>query len=122
MGAFRNLQKAQNETRFRTNTLLIFDLEKADEKNSLRVETFDSVNCAIARYETLEKELAGKADIVLVRSDTSEAIRYAFRNYYSDVNDFLTYIDEGCVTLQERMNEGSCHAYELLDSFFGSKL
>jgi putative GTP pyrophosphokinase len=76
-------------------------LEKAED--SLRVETFDSVNRAITRYEALEKELAGKADIVLVRSNTPEAIRDAFRNYYSDVNDFLTYIDEGRAILSGRV-------------------
>lgn len=93
--AFRNLQKAQSETRFRTTTILIFDFEKSGEHKSLRMETFDSVNRAISRYEALEKELAGRADIVLVRSDTPEAIRDAFRNYFSDVNEFLTYVDDG---------------------------
>lgn len=102
IAAFRNLQGASSSMRFKMNTILIFDLEKRIERKPLSIETFDNLNRAIARYETLEKELAGLAHIVLVRSATPEAIRDAFRNYFSDVNDLLEYLDVGRLILQQK--------------------
>ncbi|WP_155804560.1 hypothetical protein [Magnetospirillum fulvum] len=72
------------------NTLLIF------RDGDLETETFESVNKAIARYDQLEKNFEEtSADIVLVRADTPEDIRDAFRNYFSDANDFVKYINDG---------------------------
>jgi putative GTP pyrophosphokinase len=95
----RNLKSTESKVRFRTNTLLIFRTADEGSKGDLVVETFDSVNRAILRYEELEKELEGLADIVLVRADTPENIRDAFRNYFSDANDFVKYISDGLVSL-----------------------
>lgn len=98
ISVFETLQMTQSVAPFRTNSILILSLE--EKEDTLKVETYDSLSKAILRYETLEKELAGKADVVLVRSNTPEDIRNAFRNYYSDVNDFLKYIKDGCVNLK----------------------
>ena len=43
----------------------------------------------------LEKENPGR-DIVLVRAASSEEVRIAFRNYFSDAHEFIRMIDEGC--------------------------
>lgn len=40
-------------------------------------------------------------DIVLVRADTSEDVRLAFKNYFSDARDFLRLIDDGCARLSK---------------------
>lgn len=100
MRTFENLKHSKNRFAFRTNALLIFKGSKSEGDPDLEVLTFDSVNKAIAVYERLEKEYAGTpVDIVLVRADTPENMRDAFRNYFSDANDFVLYIKSGCKTL-----------------------
>jgi putative GTP pyrophosphokinase len=38
-------------------------------------------------------------DIVLVRADTSEDVRLAFKNYFSDARDFIGLVEDGCARL-----------------------
>jgi hypothetical protein len=38
-------------------------------------------------------------DIVLVRADTSDEIRLAFKNYFSDARDFIRLVEDGCTKL-----------------------
>ena len=38
-------------------------------------------------------------DIVLVRADTSDEVRLAFKNYFSDARDFIRMIEDGCTKL-----------------------
>ena len=49
-------------------------------------------------YPILEKQLP-ELDIVLVRADTSDEVRIAFRNYFSDARDFIQLLDDGCARL-----------------------
>jgi hypothetical protein len=58
-----------------------------------------SQSAATATYFKLEKEHP-KDDIVLVNADTFDSIRTAYRNYFSDVNEFVKYIDGGCQELK----------------------
>lgn len=103
MLTFQNLKLSENKVRFRTNMILIFPLQSDSTKGSdLEVETFDSINKAIERYDQLEKDLAGKADIVLVRADNPESIRDAFRNYFSDAIDFVKYLMDGVEELRSK--------------------
>ncbi|WP_145138118.1 RelA/SpoT domain-containing protein [Roseomonas gilardii] len=91
-----NLRKSSNLAAFKTNTILILHSPGSGTNiSSLETETYDNINKAIERYSLLEKEMSGKADIVLVRAENAENIRDAFRNYFSDTHDFVTYIDEG---------------------------
>ena len=100
MLTFENLKQSKDRASFKMNTILIFKGDVLKNVENLSIETFESVNKAISRYEQLEKEYAGTlTDIVLVRADTSEDIRVAFRNYFSDTNDFLKYVNEGCANL-----------------------
>jgi putative GTP pyrophosphokinase len=46
----------------------------------------------------LESESPEK-DVVLVHGDTSEEIRVAFKNYFSDARDFIKLIEDGCEKL-----------------------
>ena len=53
---------------------------------------------ALRRYFALEKLQPG-ADIVLVKGDTGADIRQSYKNYFSDPDDFLSYIEKGCARL-----------------------
>ena len=56
---------------------------------------------ALRRYFQLEKAGTG-ADIVLVKGDTGADIRLSYKNYFSDPNDFLRYVERGCARLSKR--------------------
>lgn len=49
---------------------------------------------AIRKYFQLER-LGTGADVVLVRGDTAADIRLSYKNYFSDPNDFLKYVEHG---------------------------
>jgi putative GTP pyrophosphokinase len=100
MGLFENLKQSKKAFGLKMNTLLIFHLEPREQEDALQTETFDNVNKAIERYEELEKSNRGNLDIVLVRADSSEDVRVAFRNYFSDAHDFVQYINDGCRILE----------------------
>lgn len=77
----------------RRNAILVYYLDEQIELDErLRVFRYENTIKAIHEYGRLEKELDGKADVVLVRASTDGSIREAYRNYYSDVEAFLTYI------------------------------
>jgi putative GTP pyrophosphokinase len=46
----------------------------------------------------LERALPDR-DIVLVRADTTDEVRLAFKNYFSDARDFIRMIEMGCAKL-----------------------
>lgn len=90
--------------RFKRNTLLIFRFNVDKNENSLTLQTFENVNRAIEAYDELEKELGETADIVLVRGESEENIRDAFRNYFSDARAFVDLIRTGIRTLENHGN------------------
>jgi putative GTP pyrophosphokinase len=92
MRAFSHLEKTNSKPKFKKNTLLIYITDTETNKKRLEIETFDTVNKAIQRYEELEKKYGDNADTVLVRAENEESIRDAFRNYFSDTNEFTRYI------------------------------
>ena len=75
------------------NTILIFN---SDE--DLEIRTFKNATSALKALFQLEKERPEK-DIVLVKADTNEDIRFAFKNYFSDANDFIKLLEDGCHVL-----------------------
>ena len=101
LSTFNNLRGVRSsERRFRKNTLLIFRFGGAEGDDSLEMRTFENVNRAIEAYDELEKELGESADIVLVRGETEESIRDAFRNYFSDARAFVDLINDGIAKLR----------------------
>ncbi|MBU4316125.1 MAG: RelA/SpoT domain-containing protein [Proteobacteria bacterium] len=64
----------------------------------LEILTFRDAPEALRALFQLEKEHPEK-DIVLVRADTSEEVRFAFKNYFSDAKDFVYLVEEGCQRL-----------------------
>ena len=72
------------------NMILIFSEDDELETRSYR----DATDALKALFE-LERENTCR-DIVLVKADTSEDIRIAFKNYFSDASEFLELINNGC--------------------------
>jgi hypothetical protein len=99
MATLDNLRQAGGtRRRFKKNMLLIFKYE-ADEENRLETRVYENVNRAIEAYDELEKEYGDRADIVLVRGETEENIRDAFRNYFSDARAFVDLMNDGLKAL-----------------------
>jgi putative GTP pyrophosphokinase len=90
----------KNPTNY-SNTILIFS-KSAD----LEIRNYRKATDAIDDLFKLEKEMP-ESDIVLVKAGKSEDIRLAFKNYFSDSNDFLRLIDEGCNSLTTKSTESS---------------
>jgi putative GTP pyrophosphokinase len=83
-----------------------------------------SIEDATAALFRLEKDNPDD-DIVLVAGDTLKAIRSAYRNYFSDVSEFIRYMEEGCKKLraspleappQMRLDFGTSRNDEILGS------
>ncbi|WP_267397710.1 MULTISPECIES: RelA/SpoT domain-containing protein [unclassified Sphingomonas] len=92
MAMLRALNSADSEVSEKKNVILIFGGE------SLETRTFRDATDALRELFRLEKEHPGQ-DIVLVRADSAEEVRIAFRNYFTDAGEFVRLIDEGCQQL-----------------------
>lgn len=88
--ALNTTDRAVTEKR---NIILILPPEGQSEE--LETLTFRDAPDALRELFRLEKENPGK-DIVLVRADTSEDVRIAFRNYFSDAKEFIQLVEHGC--------------------------
>lgn len=96
LSTLKNLRDSQGRrSAFRRNTLLIFRFDAAEGEDNLEIKTFETVNKAIEAYDKLEKSLGEAADVVLVRGETEESIRDAFRNYFSDARAFVDLLESG---------------------------
>jgi ppGpp synthetase/RelA/SpoT-type nucleotidyltranferase len=71
------------------NAILIFSPD-----GELEIKTYRSAPEALRALFQLESEQSGK-DIVLVKADTNEEVRFAFKNYFSDAQDFINLIEQG---------------------------
>lgn len=91
----RGLNAADKAVSEKRNAILIFSGSR-----DLEIRTYrDSTDALRALFE-LEKQLPDR-DIVLVRADTSDEVRLAFRNYFSDARDFIRLVEEGCAKLSK---------------------
>ena len=108
------LNTIETDLSARRNVILIFD---SDDK--LEVKAYRYATEAIAALFRLERENPDK-DIVLVRADTAEEVRTAFRNYFSDARAFVDLVENGCERLSghdiDHMDA------ELWDDMFGKDL
>ncbi len=89
----RGLNAANRDVSDKRNAILIFS-----ETGDLEVRAFRDAPDALRALFDLEKQFPDR-DIVLVRADTSEEVRLAFRNYFSDASDFIRLLEDGCATL-----------------------
>lgn len=89
----RGLNSADKAVTENRNAILIFA-----STGSLEVQTFRDATDALKALFELEKKYPDR-DIVLVRADTSDEVRLAFKNYFSDARDFIRLVEEGCAKL-----------------------
>ena len=89
----RGLNQAKNEVSNKKNTILIFS-----DKGELEVKSYRDATDALRALFLLEEEMPHN-DIVLVRADSSDEVRLAFRNYFSDAREFVRLIDAACAKL-----------------------
>jgi hypothetical protein len=91
--ALRGLNAANKAVSGKRNAILIFG-----DTGNLEIRTFRDAPDALQALFELERELPNQ-DIVLVRADTSDEVRLAFRNYFSDARDFIRLLESGCEKL-----------------------
>ncbi len=89
----KSLNAANKTVSTNRNTILIFS-----GAGNLDVRTFRDAPDALRALFELERKMPDH-DIVLVRADTSDEVRLAFRNYFSDARDFIRLVDIGCERL-----------------------
>lgn len=90
LGTLRGLNLSEATLSKNRNKILIFS-----ESGELETKMYRNATEALKALFQLERELPGK-DIVLVRADTSDDVRYAFKNYFSDAHDFIHLVEDGC--------------------------
>ena len=95
MQMLRGLNAADSAITSRRNVILIIS-----ESDELEMKAYRSETDALMALFHLEKERP-ESDIVLVKGDTSEDVRVAFKNYFSDAGDFIRLMDHGCEILSE---------------------
>jgi putative GTP pyrophosphokinase len=89
----RGLNAANREVSDKRNAILIFS-----GSGELEVRTFRDAPDALRSLFELERQMPDH-DIVLVRADTSDDVRLAFRNYFSDAREFIRLLEDGCTKL-----------------------
>lgn len=62
----------------------------AADEIGLEIYTFDNIFDATDKYHELELELEGRADVVLVKSDSMDSIQTAYQNYFGDTSEFTS--------------------------------
>ena len=87
------LNQAKSEVTNKKNTILIFS-----ENGELEIRSFRDATDALRALFHLEETMP-QNDIVLVRADSSEEVRLAFRNYFSDAREFIRLIYSACAKL-----------------------
>ncbi|MBM4207431.1 MAG: hypothetical protein FJ190_05235 [Gammaproteobacteria bacterium] len=82
------LNIVETESTKNKNSILIFR-----ENGELEIRSFREATDALKELLEIEKENPN-LDVVLVKADTNEEIRMAFRNYFSDAQDFIRLLTE----------------------------
>ena len=101
MQTLRGLNSAKSDITDKRNTILIFSKDGRLDSLNFR----DATDALRALFD-LEKRMPDK-DIVLVRADTSDDVRLAFRNYFTDAREFVRLLDAACTRLSShRILEG----------------
>jgi putative GTP pyrophosphokinase len=93
LAMLRSLNATNQASSQKRNLILIYSGEKA-----LEVLAFRDAPDALRALFDLEREHPDK-DVVLVRADTTDEVRLAFKNYFSDARDFIRLVEDGCAKL-----------------------
>jgi hypothetical protein len=95
LDTLRGLNAADQAVTDNRNAILIFT-----GPQELEVRSYRDAPEALRALFDLEKSHPDR-DIVLVRADTSEEVRLAFKNYFSDARDFIQKVEDGCAKLSD---------------------
>jgi ppGpp synthetase/RelA/SpoT-type nucleotidyltranferase len=102
MRMLRALNSSKSEVSGKRNVILIFgeegDGDPEDRSPTLETRSYRDATEALRALFVLEVENP-HLDVVLVRASSSEDVRNAFRNYFSDATEFIRLIDDGCEKL-----------------------
>lgn len=92
--AFRtSLNLISNNSRVYNAHWYLLELDPSNRNVSVRAYTQAQTHIALKDYLTLEKRIAyDNKDVVLVSSDSIDALRLAYPNYYLDTDIFLKYL------------------------------
>ena len=93
LSTLRGLNQAEAEISDKKNTILNFF-----SSGELEIKTFFYETDALRELFELEVKYP-QNDIVLVRAETGEQVRSAFRNYFRDAREFIALVEKGCATL-----------------------
>jgi putative GTP pyrophosphokinase len=96
MKLLRALNAVTNEVKAKRNVILVLS-----ETEELQIHSFTYATDALRALFEMEQKNPGQ-DIVLVRADSGEEVREAFRNYFSDPREFIDLMEHGCEKLAER--------------------
>lgn len=96
---FENVNTQVTGEKFEKTSILIFYFEDKEDGSRIEVRSYDSINAGIRDYNELEKNLVGKADLVLVKADAQESMRSAYRNYFADTAEFVKLIKDAAAYL-----------------------
>jgi hypothetical protein len=90
---FRGLNSSRKKVGDTRNVILILR-----EGKQLEVRTFRYSPDALKALFEIETEFPG-TDVVLVKGESKEDIRLAFKNYFSDAREFIRLVEDGCEEL-----------------------
>lgn len=79
------------------NTILIFHFQG---EQRLEIRSFETITPAQRAYSELEKELAGVADVVLVKAERADDLRRSFQNYFTDAREFVSLVTDAHESLR----------------------
>lgn len=96
----RGLNTIDNEASRMRNAILIMSAT-----GELQVRMYRDTTDALRALFEFEKDMPDR-DIVLVRADTTDEVRIAFRNYFSDARDFIQLVEDGCTGLTGAHQKG----------------
>lgn len=109
----RLLEAIREDVSERKNIILMFE----DEERRLSKWDFPTAPKALQKLAELERKNPGK-NIVFVRGDKGEDIREAFKNYFSDAEDFIDRIFQGYSLLSGKLteSEGAWAKWSLMEA------
>ncbi len=93
LNKLRGLNEADTEVGKRKNVILIMSPD-----GTLEIESYRTGTEALRALYVLEQKYPG-FDIVLVKADAPEDVRFAFKNYFSDTRDFVNLLEDACSDL-----------------------
>jgi putative GTP pyrophosphokinase len=99
----KSLSASDKKVSSKKNSILMF----ADGK-PLEVRSYRDATDALRALFELENRFPER-DMVLVRADTGDEVRLAFKNYFSDARDFVRLVEFGCSKLTKTKRIGDVY-------------